>query len=105
MTGGAAAAAPRSRGKARATADAAARAHTRTPRAARLFLLLDDVGTAQATSAAGGNETDLLARGGPAGDGGRVANVLLVTTTVGVVHGVHGHTTNLWVGKAGASCK
>ena len=64
---------------------------------------LDRVGlghacTAQATSAAGGNETDLLSGGGEAGHRGRVANVLVVTTTVGVLAGVHGHTTHLRAG-------
>lgn len=48
-----------------------------------------------ATRAAGGNETNLLTRGVVTGHGGRVADVLMVTTTVGVLHRVHGHTTHL----------
>lgn len=56
---------------------------------------LDHAGTAQATSAASSNETDLLAGGSIAGHSGGVANVLVVTTTVGMLHGVHGHTTHL----------
>ena len=56
---------------------------------------LDDVGTAETTSAAGGNETDLLAGGSRAAHGRGVTDVLVVTTTVGVLHGVHGHTTHL----------
>lgn len=60
-----------------------------------LLVCLDCAGTAQATSAAGSNETDLLARGGPAADSGSVTNVLVVTTTVGMLHGVHAHTTHL----------
>jgi len=59
------------------------------------LLALDHSGTAEATSAAGGNETTLLSRGGEPVAGGGMANVLVVTTTVGVLHGVHGHTTDL----------
>ncbi len=65
---------------------------------ARLLLLsgrLDDVGAAEATGAAGSNETDLLARGRRPANGRGVANVLVVTTTVRVLHGVHGHTAHL----------
>jgi hypothetical protein len=50
---------------------------------------------AQTTSAASSNETDLLAGRSIAADGGGVANVLVVTTSVGMLHGVHSHTTNL----------
>lgn len=46
------------------------------------------------TSAAGSNETNLLTRNGAALDGRRVTNVLVVTTTVRVVDGVHGNTTS-----------
>ncbi|KAI3485285.1 hypothetical protein L1887_51398 [Cichorium endivia] len=50
-------------------------------------------GTADKTGAAGGDETDLLTGGGEAGAGGGLADVLVVTTTVRVVDGVHSHTT------------
>ena len=60
-----------------------------------LLVCLDHAGTAEATSAAGSDETDLLAGWCPAADSGGVTNVLVVTTTVGVLHGVHGHTTHL----------
>ena len=56
-------------------------------------LLLD--ATTQTTSAASGNETDLLTGGATATDGGGVADVLVVATTVGVINGVHCNTTNL----------
>ena len=46
------------------------------------------------TYAAGSNETDFLTGDGLAGDGGRLSNVLVVTTTVRVIHGVHSHTTS-----------
>lgn len=51
-------------------------------------------GTADKTGAAGGDETDLLTGGGVAGAGGGLADVLVVTTTVRVVDGVHSHTTS-----------
>lgn len=53
---------------------------------------LDD--TAHETSAAGSNETSLLTSGRLARDGRGVTNVLVVTTTVRVVDGVHGNTTS-----------
>mmetsp|Transcript_30165 Transcript_30165/g.93084 ORF Transcript_30165/g.93084 Transcript_30165/m.93084 type:complete len:282 (+) Transcript_30165:29-874(+) len=56
---------------------------------------LDGLTTTDTASAAGGDQTDLLARGAVAADGRRVTNVLVVTTTVGVLHGVTGHTTHL----------
>merc|ERR1711939_1219820 len=51
--------------------------------------------TAQETRSAGGDETGLLTRHGVARDGRRLTNVLVVTTTVRVVDGVHGDTTGL----------
>ena len=54
-----------------------------------------DGGTLEATGTAGGNETGLLSGGCIPTDGGGVANVLVVTTTVGVLHRVHSHTTHL----------
>jgi len=51
--------------------------------------------TGETASTAGGDETDLLSRGAVAGDGRRVTNVLMVTTTVRVLNGVTGNTTDL----------
>jgi len=47
-----------------------------------------------ATSASGGNKTRLLTGGAGSLDGGGVTNVLMVTTTVGVLHGVTGATSD-----------
>lgn len=58
-------------------------------------LLLDLLGTTQQTSPSGSDETSLLTLGGVTRDGGGFTDMLVVTTTVGVVHGVHGHTTSL----------
>ena len=61
----------------------------------RLFVLLEDLGSAQATRAAGGNETDLLSVRGPPRHRGRVTDVLVVASSVGVLHRVHGNSTHL----------
>jgi len=75
------------------------------PRASRrlcLFVsLLDHVGSAEATGSAGGDETDLLSVRRPPGDRRRVTNVLVVASSVGVLHGVHGHTSDLGSGGGG----
>ena len=47
-----------------------------------------------ATYPAGSNETSLLSRNSGAGDGRGFTNVLVVTTTVRVIDGVHGNTTS-----------
>lgn len=62
----------------------------------RFLLLLTSLATATAkeTCAAGSNETSLATSGSVAGDGRGRTNVLVVTTTKGVVNGVHGHTTD-----------
>lgn len=63
-----------------------------------LYLLLDalnnNASTAETTSAAGGNETDLLSGGRVAGNRSGVTDVLMVTSSVGVLNGVHGNTAN-----------
>ena len=41
-----------------------------------------------------GNETDFLTGDGRAGDGRRLTDVLVVTTTVGVINRVHRNTTS-----------
>jgi hypothetical protein len=45
------------------------------------------------THPSSGNKTDFLASNSTAGDGRCLTNVLMVTTTVGMVDGVHRHTT------------
>jgi hypothetical protein len=52
--------------------------------------------TTQKTGTSGSNETNLLTRGGITRDSRGVTNVLMVTTTVGVINRVHGNTTSLW---------
>mmetsp|Transcript_68463 Transcript_68463/g.79754 ORF Transcript_68463/g.79754 Transcript_68463/m.79754 type:complete len:273 (-) Transcript_68463:6-824(-) len=61
----------------------------------RVPCALDGLTTTNTTRAAGGDQTDLLAWGSVAGHRRGVTNVLMVTTTVGVLHGVTGHTTHL----------
>lgn len=56
---------------------------------------LDLSTTAETAGAAGGDQADLLARGAVAGDGRGVTDVLMVTTTVRVLDGVLGNTTDL----------
>ena len=51
-------------------------------------------GTADKTGTTSGDETDLLTGRGEARTGGGLADVLVVTTTVRVVDGVHSHTTS-----------
>jgi len=51
-------------------------------------------GTADLTGSAGSNETCLLTSGGVSGHSRGVTDVLLVTTTVRMVDGVHGDTTD-----------
>jgi len=50
--------------------------------------------TSNETSSSGTSETDLLTRGSELTDGRRVTDMLVVTTSVGMVHGVHGHTSD-----------
>jgi len=60
------------------------------------LLLIDlEEGTTDSTSTASSNETDLLARGSIAADSRGVTNVLVITTTVGMLDGIHSNTTNL----------
>lgn len=56
--------------------------------------LLDNDLTGLPTGATGSNKTNLLTGGGVAGEGRGLTNVLVVTTTVGVVDGVHSNTTS-----------
>ncbi|GIX63879.1 uncharacterized protein BcabD6B2_33140 [Babesia caballi] len=60
----------------------------------RLVLELLLLATTQQAGPAGSDETDLLPRRSATRNSARLANVLVVTTTVRVVHGVHGNTTH-----------
>jgi hypothetical protein len=63
-------------------------------------LILGLLGTTEETSAASSNETSLLTLGGVTGDGRGFTNVLVVTTTVWMIDGVHSNTTSLGPGVA-----
>ena len=56
--------------------------------------LLDFDGTTEQTSSAGGDETDFLSRNSGARDGRGFSNMLVVSSSVRVVHRVHSHTTS-----------
>jgi len=58
-------------------------------------LILRLLGTAQQTRPPRSNETSLLSLGGVPRDGRRLTDMLVVTTTVRMVDGVHGNTTSL----------
>lgn len=60
----------------------------------RNHLILGLLGTTEQTCPPGGNETSLLTGNGVAGDGRGLSDMLVVTTTVGMVNGVHGNTTS-----------
>jgi len=69
---------------------------TSTSSAARVDrLILDLLGTAEKTRPPGRDETGLLTLCCLPGDGGCFTNMLMVTTTVRMVDGVHGNTTSL----------
>ena len=58
-------------------------------------LLLGLLSTAQQTRSPRSNKTGLLTRNGVPVDGRRLTDMLVVTTTVRVIDGVHGNTTSL----------
>mmetsp|Transcript_33631 Transcript_33631/g.52950 ORF Transcript_33631/g.52950 Transcript_33631/m.52950 type:complete len:217 (-) Transcript_33631:509-1159(-) len=60
-----------------------------------VLLVSSLLNTTQAAGAAGGNETALLTSRADSASGRRVTNVLMVTTTVRMLHRVHGHTSHL----------
>jgi len=57
--------------------------------------ILDLLCTTKQTGASGGDETDFLSGARVTGDRRCVTNVLMITTTVRVINGVHGHTASL----------
>lgn len=61
-----------------------------------VLLLNDDLGSSNSSGSTGSNQTDLLTRRRIAAARRRVTNVLVVTTSVRVVHRIHGHTTHAW---------
>ena len=56
---------------------------------------LEGATSTNTSGAAGGDESDLLAGGAVTAHSGGVSNVLMVTTTMGMLNGVTGNTTNL----------
>lgn len=60
-----------------------------------LNLLLDLLGTSEQTGSSGSDETSLLTRDSLSRDGRSLTNMLVVTTTMGMVDGVHGNTSSL----------
>merc|ERR1712224_1024201 len=70
-------------------------------RTLRTRLLLEGLASStQDTGTAGGNQTDLLTSRSLAGGGGGVTDVLMVTTTVRMLDGIHRGTTDLRPGVA-----
>jgi len=74
-------------------------------RARRLFLLLvrqfilllnDNLGSSDSSGSTGSDQTDLLSWWRIATASRRVTNVLVITTSVRMVHRIHGHTTHAW---------
>merc|ERR1712224_670994 len=62
----------------------------------KLIILIVLLAASLLTSAASSNQTNLLAGHRGTSRSSRVTDVLVITTTVGVLHRIHGHTTNLW---------
>ncbi len=58
--------------------------------------ILDCLGTSDETSSSGGDETDLLTWGSESANCSGLTQMLVVTTSVGMVHGVHSHTSDSW---------
>ena len=60
-----------------------------------ISLLDDDLRASKSTGSSGGDQTDLLTRDSEARHSSGMTNVLMVTTTVRVIDGVHCDTSNL----------
>jgi len=65
-----------------------------------VLILAKLLNSTKASSPSGGNQTNLAARGCRSADSRRTPNVLVVTTTEGMLHGVLRNTTNLGPGVA-----
>merc|ERR1712147_212033 len=62
---------------------------------ARSFWLSDDLsGTSDKTSSSGGNKSDLMTTRCVSSNSRRMTNMLMVTTTVRMLDGVHGNTSD-----------
>lgn len=71
--------------------------NNRLARYAFLNLYLDlSSGTSDQTGSSGSDETDLLTWNGRSSHGRCLSDVLVITSSVWVVHWVHGHTTSSW---------
>ena len=66
--------------------------------------LLDFDGTTEQSSSAGGDETDFLSRNSGARDGGSFSDMLVVSSSVRMVYGVHSHTTSTGPATQGRGC-
>lgn len=60
-----------------------------------IFLLGVGLASSDPTGSPGSDETDLATSAGASFDGRRFTDVLVVTTTMRMLHGVHSNTTNL----------
>ena len=59
------------------------------------LILIGGLASPNPTGPPGGNKTDLATGRGASLDGGRLTDMLVVATTVGMLHRVHSHTTHL----------
>jgi hypothetical protein len=64
-----------------------------------LFVLVSQINngtgtTTESTGSSGGDQTNLSARSSVSTDTSRETNMLMITTTEGMVHRVHAHTLN-----------
>lgn len=60
-----------------------------------IVLLRVGLASSNSSGTTSGNETDLTTSTGATLDGGRLTDVLMITTTVRMLHGIHSNTTNL----------
>ncbi len=61
-----------------------------------LWNILNCLGTSDETCSSGSDKTDLLTWRGKSADSSGLTQVLVVTTSVGMIDRVHSHTTNSW---------
>src|SRR5437763_183662 len=66
------------------------------------FFLNGSLSSSDETSSPGSHQPDFLPWRSVSGDGRGMTDMLLVTSSVGMVHGVHGHSSNS--GPASALC-
>ena len=67
------------------------------PRADKSSLLLDDIfSTSSITGSSSGDQTSLLTWASQSINGRSMTNMLMVTTTVWMLDGIHSDTSNLW---------